>query len=271
MVVNSCPPSDRLSPTCQSQSVGSGKSTPSVQKSLPTALVTLSRAHNSGTPTGKPRTQGFTLIEALLAIVIVAITMASITPLMFAVVATRVQQRKAEQATQLAQAEIDRIRTTVERGIYTAADLPATVGTSLGTNPNLSNLPTTISSSTKSTSTSCNSYNGGTIAATTLLPVDTNGDCQSDFLVQSFRTTGQTGSTVPTTGFRMVVRVYADTSTLRQRLGSLSNANRASLTFTTGNGQVYQPLAVLTSTIVRNDTSGSLQNYGSICTTPGGC
>jgi prepilin-type N-terminal cleavage/methylation domain-containing protein len=220
------------------------------------------------------RDQGLSLIECLVAIVVVSITLIAITPPIFFITATRVQSRKAEQALQVAQAEIDRVRAVVERGVYTAADLPAVVGS-------INNVPAPASIASgvlKSSTVGCNTYTGVTVAATALLPVSTDLDpsnlaaCQSQFLVQTFRTEGSTGSvSVPTSGFRLGVRVYSDNPLLRQNLGGLQTA-QASLRFVSGLGdQNRRPLAILYSTIVRNDTSTSLQDYRTVCSTPGGC
>lgn len=219
------------------------------------------------------RDQGLTLIECLVAIVVVSITLIAITPPIFFITATRVQSRKAEQALQVGQAEIDRVRAVVERGVYTASELPAVVG-SINSVP----APTGISSGVlKSSIASCNTYTGVTVATTSLLPVNTDLDpgnlstCRSQFLVQTFRTAGPAGSSVTTSGFRLGVRVYADIPLLRQSLGSLQT-EQASLKFTSGNGnQNLRPLAVLYSTLVRNDTSSSLQDYRAICPATGGC
>ena len=58
---------------------------------------------------------GFTILEVLVAMVVASIMVMIITPPVFLVTAARVQQRRAQQSLQLAQAEIDRVRTTVER------------------------------------------------------------------------------------------------------------------------------------------------------------
>ncbi|MBD2035095.1 type II secretion system protein [Leptolyngbya sp. FACHB-321] len=217
------------------------------------------------------RDQGLSLIECLVAIVVVSITLIAITPPIFFITATRVQSRKAEQALQVAQAEIDRVRAVVERGVYTAADLPEVVGS-------ISNVPapTSIAAGVlKSSTVGCNTYTGVTVAATALLPVSTDLDpsnlaaCQSQFLVQTFRTAGPPPTGL--SGFRLGVRVYSDNPLLRQNLGGLQTA-QASLRFVSGLGdQNRRPLAILYSTIVRNDTSNSLQDYSTVCSTPDGC
>lgn len=212
-------------------------------------------------------TAGFTILEALVAMVVAAIMIGVITPPMFMATAARVQQRRAQQSLQLAQSEIDRVRATVERGAYTATELPTAVGATLA---NVA-AATSVHSQLKSTSTSgCNAYNGNTVASSALLPVDINGDCTSDYLVQSFRTTGPAGTSVPVTGFQMEVRVYADIPQLRANLGQLT-ATPARLSSSSGfGGTTRQPLAVLRSTIVRPDTQNSLQDYQTVCTN-GGC
>ena len=60
---------------------------------------------------------GFTLIESLVAMIVISITLVAIVPPIFWATGTRVQNRRAEQALAIAQGEIDRVRTQVERGI----------------------------------------------------------------------------------------------------------------------------------------------------------
>ena len=251
--------------------------TQGTSSSLMRFLLQLYARCNSSTIQNGKSEQGLTLIECLVAIVVVSITLIAITPPIFFITATRVQSRKAEQALQVAQAEVDRVRAIVERGVYTANDLPAVVG-SINNVP----APTSIASGilrSANSSSSCNTYTGALVAATSLLPVNTDIDpanpaaCQSQYLVQTFRTAGTNGVAVPTasSGFRLGVRVYADIPLLRQSLGSLQTG-QASLRFVSGVGnQNLRPLAILYSTVVRNDTSNSLQDYRTICSTPGGC
>lgn len=67
-----------------------------------------------------PSDRGLTLIEVLLAIVMVGVILAAIAPVLALSVATRVQSRKVEQATALAQQEIDRVRATMARSLQAA-------------------------------------------------------------------------------------------------------------------------------------------------------
>ncbi len=59
---------------------------------------------------------GLTLIECLVAIIIVSLTVLAITPPILLATGTRVQSRRAEQANHIAQSEVDRLRLLVERG-----------------------------------------------------------------------------------------------------------------------------------------------------------
>jgi len=61
-----------------------------------------------GTPKGN--TQGFTLLESLMAIVVVSILIVGIAPMMALTVASRVQARRVDLATQAARAYIDGVR-----------------------------------------------------------------------------------------------------------------------------------------------------------------
>ena len=61
---------------------------------------------------------GLTLIECLVAIVMVGLIGSAIAPALLISVATRVQSQKAEQALELAQSEIDKVRQIMERSEY---------------------------------------------------------------------------------------------------------------------------------------------------------
>jgi hypothetical protein len=194
--------------------------------------------------------------------------------------ASRIQDRRAEQALQIAQGEIDRVRSIVERGTYTNDDLPTAVDIPGGEFRDVAPpSPSNVSSQLKSPDPTCNTYDGRPVSRDTLLQVDVtgrdaDGSCKSDFLVQTFRTRGpgETATPAKTTAFRMGVRVYVDTALLRNSGSLATPVEQASLTFTTGlGGQTRKPLSVLSSTIVRNDQSTSLQDYKDLCESPSGC
>lgn len=70
---------------------------------------------------------GLTLVECIMAIVVVGVVGAVIAPMMAISVATRVQSQRAEQSLALAQSEIDRVRIMFEQG-----DLPNDANTEVG-------------------------------------------------------------------------------------------------------------------------------------------
>ncbi|MBD1995741.1 type II secretion system protein [Leptolyngbya sp. FACHB-541] len=204
--------------------------------------------------------QGVTLLECLVAISVVALLGAMITPPLFVAAATRVQNRRAEQAFQLAQSEVDRIRALVARGQHQIENLPAVVD-SLDADP-----PTIPSGFLKSIDETCNTYEDQQIPANQVLPIDITGDCESDFLMQVYRTRSPNEVTEAAgqpayqpLDFDVGIRVYSVRA--EDNLGRLS-AEPASLQFTTGEGnQRERPLAVLNSDFKWSDQSGALCNY----------
>jgi type II secretory pathway pseudopilin PulG len=201
-----------------------------------------------------PTEQGVTLLECLMGIVITVLAIALITPPLFIATASRVQTRRAEQALQLAQGQVDRYRTVVSQGQHTIDRLPAVVG-----NVNSAPVPSAKANFLKSGNSACNSlYNDQQIPANQALPVDVDGDCKADFLMQTFRDAGVTpnGTTKPT-NFTIGVRVY---SILAERnLGGNLLTDQASLQLTSGQGsQQTRPLAVLFTRVNWSDRSFNL-------------
>ncbi len=212
---------------------------------------------------------GLTLLECIVAIAVIAITGAAITPALFLATATRYQNQKSEQALQLAQGEIDRVRTLVDQGRHFPYALPATVpnGTPLQTYT-----PPDAATVLKSVNDTCNDYDGTAIPPQQALQVDVDGDCEADFLLQAFRTVGSistgevTDGTNRPTEFSVGVRAYAISAA-----GNWANLSTepASLRFTTGEGnQRVRPLAVLYSRMNWGDTNFALCQYHGNCSTP---
>lgn len=191
--------------------------------------------------------QGLTLIECLVAIVMVALVAGSIAPVMVISVASRVNSQKAEQALGLAQAEIERTRSLVEQGSYATANLPpigSTASSAVKENEDISSVLGPNLSVTNSTN----------FAFT--VPVDVNGDGTNDFRVQRFRSAGYTPASASTPiAFNMGVRVYDISAT---GTGNLPT-DVASLGLTSGTGERSQrPLAALYTTIAVGDQDDSL-------------
>lgn len=210
--------------------------------------------------------QGVTILECLVAIAVIAITGALITPPLFIAAATRVQNQRAEQALQIAQGEVDRIRVMVERGGHRQNALPRK-----GASDNLEDVgpPTSLSNQLKSVNTTCDTYDGSLYPINQALRVDTDGDCDTDFLLQVFRSgeenfsPGEAAIAVPAnrrpTTVELGVRVYSNSAA--DNLNNLVT-EEASLKFTSGDGnQRERPLAVLYSNIQWSDTEFSLCEY----------
>jgi len=237
-----------------------------LQRQLKSLDIFITKKRGKGSGSSE---QGVTLLECLVAIAVIALLGAMITPPLFVAAATRVQNRRAEQAFQLAQSEVDRIRALVARGEHRVNNLPAVVA---NLNPPA---PTTPSGLLRSINNNCTPrYNGEPIPATQALRIDITGDCQPDFLMQVYRTrspnetSGAAGRpTYQPIDFDVGVRVYSIRA--GANLGSL-DTEPANLRFTTGEGnQRQRPLAVLNSDFKWSDQSEALCNYqvngGRVC------
>jgi prepilin-type N-terminal cleavage/methylation domain-containing protein len=224
---------------------------------------------------------GFTLIESLVAIIILSLTVVSVFPPIFWATATRVQNRRAEQAIQLAQSEIDRVRVAVERKTITQAQLPPKVGAAL--KPDAPAPTTVIAQAVKLRSAvpGCNNDDGNqAINVGDVILVDTDPSptgsatpCTPEFMIQTFRGTGvptDDGVTAPD-GFVMGVRVYSITAR-NSVLAGTAQKGPGTLRGSTGLGtQQIKPLATQYSTIVRANKSETLGIYRQLCAAAQGC
>ena len=233
--------------------------------SLPQGQKLLGTAH--------PNSQaGLTLIECLVAIVMVAIVGAIIAPAMVLSVATRVQSQRASQALDLAQSEIDRIRLLVERGDDYGPALPPALPDAVVATLNDERELAEVLGPDKVVSTAT--------VYTEAFPIDIDDDDNPDYAVQSFRTPGQTpaGGTVPV-AFIMGVRVYEHRA-VDEATTNLEGTEQASLTMTSGEGdRLERPLAALYSSIALSEDGQAFCNYidylasttGTTASTPEGC
>jgi type II secretory pathway pseudopilin PulG len=228
---------------------------------------------------------GLTLIECLVAIIIVTLTVVAITQPIMVATGTRIQIRKQDQANQIAQGEVDRIRVIMERA-STEADtidvkaLPdpftgenlkdAAAATGTPTDPPSATSPLQSSSAcTDKGVTNTSRYPFPAIPATVfakenLVQVDINGDCIPEYVMQVFRSEGvkiSATDTVPST-FDVGVRVYAHYPGQPFPTAALEKT-KASLVMGTGprdsvGGDRRRPLAVLYSSVSRSNTSDVL-------------
>lgn len=233
-------------------------------------------------PLGTPDS-GLTLIECLVAIIVIALVASAITPTLVIAVATRVQSQRAEQALEVAQSEIDRVRLMMERGQdETGASLEA------------DDLPPAVASTALSSESTPAAMEGPTYGAPTVLcstpsyddsltptdacTVDVDGDSDNDFAVQIFRTPGRFRGTMPVS-FYMGVRVYDIDAITASTSGNLET-DPAGLGFTSSDGERgSKPLAALYTQIGRAEEDQSLCDYidylsttnGNNTSTPVGC
>ena len=212
---------------------------------------------------------GFTLIESLVAMIVISITLVAIVPPIFWATGTRVQNRRAEQALAIAQGEIDRVRGVLERSdAPLAVNLPPQVtkaefASYRGPKPKspwLNKMRSTVPGfNTAETATDGVQFPD---SAETYIPVDTDGDGKADFMVQAFRDPGTcvvNPCVAPETPriFAMKVRVYSAIA-IGSELANLET-QKAALIGTTGTGQARnRPLAVLSSQVARSVSSSAL-------------
>ena len=228
--------------------------------------------------------QGLTLIECLVAVFVIGLTVTLITPPLFIAAATRAQNRRAEQALQVAQGEVDRIRTLVARGNHTNTNLPKTVTTALQAYDPPKSF---VSGLIKTPSSTCaGRYDDRAIDPDKALKVDVDGDCVPDFFMQVFRTVGNTtrdqiNSTPDATqqkpsDFQLGVRVYsmvADGTAPGNSWGNLEKPpQQASLQMTNGEGnQRKRPLAMIYTPFSWSDQNSTLCTYFQPGALPQGC
>lgn len=235
--------------------------------------------------------QGLTIMECLVAIILIVVTIAMVAPPLVLATATRVQNRRAAQALQVAQGEVDRIRTIVAMGNHSPANLPREVaGTRAATLPNVA-VPNAIDPRLRTlnpTGARCSNrfdpvptspYNTSSpynVAATSVMPVDVDGDCKPEYLMQVFRTPGLVSSAEQATGrarrpseFDVGIRVYPiqaainftpDTAINALTLADGLESAPAPLQLTSGTLR-RRPLAVLYTKFTWTEEKTSLCSY----------
>ncbi|MHC5936044.1 hormogonium polysaccharide secretion pseudopilin HpsB [Nostoc sp.] len=198
---------------------------------------------------------GFTIIESLVAILVVAILLVAIAPVLSLSVATRVQARRIELATQAAKSYIDAVKTK-------KIAAPTSTGTDTLT---LYAAPTATGTLTCTANSYCTVPTGTSLYC---VDFDSSGSCEitsvTDMVIQGFRyNSDSTASNDATTGYALGVRVYRadafkDSTTL---LHNTSTIKTTQATFTGGAGQRKAPLVEMITDI--NDT---VPKYSDLCT-----
>jgi type II secretory pathway pseudopilin PulG len=208
--------------------------------------------------------QGLTIMECLVAILLIGLTVAMVTPPLLIATATRVQNRRAEQAMQLAQDEIDRISTLVQQGEHESRRLPISSGKDLkavGAPVSPSSL---LKTNRQAACPSGSPFIGQQIPANQALRVDVDGDCEPEFFMQVFRTEGVPLKSELTkrpenrrpAKFDVGIRVYS--ALAKDNFGRLER-ELAPLTPTNGQGkQAINPLVVVYKQIIWGEQADAL-------------
>lgn len=209
--------------------------------------------------------QGLTLMETIVAMLILSTVVAISTPPILLATATRVQNRRAEQAMQLAQQEIERVRLIVDRGQYENS-CPADDDDNDCLPPAAANItapddikdvgaPTTTCDPPSDPDFSC--------TATQAFP-----NTEGDFFIQVFRDPGVTlagvgpGGADQVVAFRMGVRVYSNAAAAELDSDGNLETTPATLQMTSAEGRQRRfPLAVLYADFTRGDLTGTLDSY----------
>ena len=205
---------------------------------------------------------GFTVIESLMALIVVSILMIALSPVIVLSVATRVQSRRVESATQAAQSYIDALRA------QTIDAPPISAALSI---PSLNS----IAAPTPSALT-CNSgayCTAPTNTAYQLYCVDGDGggctrDSVKDMIVQAFGVNRATSATTneerADQGYELGIRVYradafSGSEPLRPTQQDIDNNERVTQSPTTGDliRNRKDPLIEITTEIVTEDTGYS--------------
>lgn len=256
----------------------------------PSRQANQARQQLSGLPAGEQA--GFTIIESLLAIVVVAILMTAIAPMIVLSVGTRLQARRVELATQAARAYVDSVRSGTivppEHSVYLAESTNATFTSQRSSLAN-ENAPASGTLTCPSSTVGYPYCTNTTTSSLYCIDSDGDGGCTNtsprDFVVQAFRS--RSVSTAPTTeidkenennkGFVLSVRVYrADafrdanpifsSAGCQNNVATCANNQQRQATVTSGLGQRKAPLVVLTTEIATNQTK-----FRDFCDRLGGC
>jgi len=207
----------------------------------------------------QPRDGGYTIIESLVAMIVVSVLMIAIAPVMAFSVATRVQARRTELATQAARTYIDALRTgAIASPVPGPAGRGFPIKVSTATNVADARVPTASDKPQN------------------LYPIDMDGGgfsdtSSTDFYVQGAWRNPSDPPDPTKTGYELMVRVYrADSFAGGVTLRPPKDAKQSVVG---GLGDKTIPVVEMTTQIPR--TTGETSAYESLCArlkgTTGGC
>lgn len=224
---------------------------------------------------------GYTILEAIVAMVVVAVLMTAVAPVIVFSIGTRLQARRVELATQAARTYIDWVnqdpinRVTTKSGTtYNAKITEVSLTPTQIKNSRTADF-TSSAAPTNSTLTCpvANDYCTAPAAPNQLFCVDFDGDgkcdssSQRDMIVQAFRSvpnvTGATND--PKQGYLLGIRVYR-ASAFQSGVGTLNTAS-ASTNVTNALGNIKAPVVMMTTEISPTGQKG----YDSYCQRLDGC
>lgn len=193
---------------------------------------------------------GFTIMESLIAMVVVSSLMLAISPVLILSASTRVQSRRVELSAQIARSFIDGVRSGRITAQYIADATP--ILTASASRNIISNTNEYLISSasmpapTSATNLYCVQSDG------TILTPDCSSNQNNLFYIQAGRTS--INNSDPKDGYRLAVRVYRKDIDFEKTV--LANTNNTKNTqAVVGSGNKQAPLVEIIADIANNNTS----------------
>ncbi|MBE9126702.1 MULTISPECIES: hormogonium polysaccharide secretion pseudopilin HpsB [unclassified Coleofasciculus] len=220
-------------------------------------------------PATQSKESGFTIIESLIAIIVVSILMIGLAPVITLAVATRVQARRVEQATRAARSYVD----AVNSGAIEAPTVMVKDNINVSTDG-------LVAVSPPSGSFTCSQDNAYCTTPANLycIDLDSDGKCTSqspqDLVVQTFAAISADGTTSVDVqrgyrSYRLGVRVYRAYAFDGEQFPKPEGQKQSSFGVVVGGDKLKLPLVETTTQIVVNDKT----EYSDLCTKAGvnGC
>lgn len=229
------------------------------------------RTHQQQPNTPQSQEAGYTILEAIVAMVVVSVLMIAIAPVIVFSTATRVQARRVELATQAARSYIDGVR---------IGSIPVATFTGATINPIIDTV--VLASDADRSTFTVPAPTGGSLTCSTdgycssnaqlyCINYDSTPGCQTssvrDMIVQAYRSIPDPDQEDPRNGYLLGVRVYRADS-FGAGVGALQPGNPQS-TVTSGLGNRNAPVVVMT-TEIGPSTGGTNTPYQGLCTRLGG-
>ncbi|WKT83246.1 MULTISPECIES: hypothetical protein [unclassified Thermosynechococcus] len=200
----------------------------------------------------QPANGGLTLVECLIAILVVNLSVAMLAAPLLLVAATRLRNDRINQATEIARGELDRLRVMMEQGIDIRADSHSLLPPASTVGASVSN-PSVLSRQAPPTSlTSCDLPSNATTACERQLN-------NARFGVQIYRGTMITDAARRVLAYPVQVRVYSAAALPMESEMNPDPIEPEPVMMTSSIvGAERRPLAVLTTVLLRSDSAETL-------------